>query len=454
MNAELTLTIVRRMLDARLGDDPGTLNFLYPFNRFLTRAIDDRVVLEDWRTQLAQKTRGVVYCHVPFCPAHCTFCGFSTTFGLQRDRVRSYVDAVEAEGCRLRDLIPLDNLVTEAVFIGGGTPNYLDPDEFVSLARGLRASVRWDDSAEWTVEIYPSFRLAGDVLRAMRDIGVNRISLAAQDFNDDVLKRARRQYSAQEGLDVAEKIQKLGFARINVDLMLGIPGQSMQNATANFEALRRLRPSHITLNPYSSRSPLIPLRSAKYRPELISLSEIRNLYTFYRDWLLERGYRQVGKTNFERLDAPAFRYESLVRSSSPRLGMGCNALSFTGSSTYRNVERLDEYGASVRMGRLPLASFYELRGGDAIRAAAFYEVLGGMIDLLAMTARFGHAADEIILPLGSILVEYGLAHFERGRLVLTEDGVWNLGIVQRAFLPTQVLQSIVQYTEPSGAAAS
>lgn len=406
------------------------------------------VALAGWRELLEYVAPGVAYVHVPFCPAHCTFCGFSTTYGLRHDRVRNYLEALAAEAELLRQSLPLENLRVKALFTGGGTPNYLRSDEFVALVAALRTTLQWDASAEWTVEIYPSRELTANLLRCMRDLGVNRISLAAQDFNDDVLSLSRRHYSADEALEVGHRVRALGFVGMNVDLMVGIPGQSLYNAAPNLDAISELEPTHVTLNPFSNHSPTIPLRSATHRDKLTPVGRIYELYNFYRDWLIENSFRQVGKTNFERLGAPGFKYEALVRASTPRLGLGANALSFNGFATYRNFDRLGDYQERVRLGRLPIASAYRLCNGDEIRSAAFYRIINGALDLAEFRRLYAESAEEILLPIGEVLAEFGLAFKTDDELVLTDHGIWNLGIVQRAFLPLRVLRAIVNHQSP------
>lgn len=435
--------LVRDLLDQRLGSDPGTLNFLYPYSRFMNLDDAECIAIEGWRQALQRRVSGVAYVHVPFCPAHCTFCGFSTTYGEGRARVLRYLDGLTAEAHILRDRLRLNRFQVDAVFVGGGTPNYLSADEFTKLTDGLRLAFAWDDSTEWTVEIYPSAALSTDVLPRMRELGVNRISVAAQDFNDDVLSRSLRRYNGAEALEVARQVRALGFPGMNIDFMIGIPGQSAENAAVNLAAIDELQPTHVTLNPFSNRSPAIPLNRSKFKNTLMPTTGIRGLYRFYQHSLLQRGYRQIGKANFERDNAAPFRYEALVRRSAFRLGLGSNALSFNGSSSYRNADNINPYERMTISGSLPVTASYALQDGDVLRSAAFYEVLGGGFDVGRGEGLYGTEANDFLNTTAEVLEEYGLARMEGSYCRLTDDGIWNTGIVQRAFLPEAVLRAIV-----------
>jgi oxygen-independent coproporphyrinogen-3 oxidase len=440
--AAATADSVRRLLKKRLGGDPGTLNFCYPYARFMNTGGAEQVAAS-WSSMAVSNDAVDVtmYVHIPFCPGHCMFCGFATTYGLGDDRVDHYLSAVEREVASFRHQIPNAPFRVRALFIGGGTPNYLKPTQFDRLMRCLRTSFTFAPDCECTVELYPSVDMILPLIEPMRQAGINRVSVCAQDFNDDVLGTAKRFYRGADALHCARALRDGGMDAMNVDLMIGIPLQTMSNAAANLDALGDLHPSHVTLNPFSRRSPTIPWGRKSFDRVMAGADEIRSLYDFYRGWLFTNGYRQVTKTNFERRNSVGFHYEALVRASRPRIGFGVNALSFTGAVTYRNVQTLEGYARAAMSDILPVEATYILESDNARLCRSFFAVLSNDIafDDDALHDDPGGAVASVL----EVLTEFGLMQNQGGVFTLTDHGVWNIGIVQRCFLPREILNAVV-----------
>lgn len=430
--------IVSRYLDRRLGGNPGINNYEFPADGFHVSADEDKIsqIIASWR-KVEQADLTALYVHVPFCPAQCTFCGFATTYGKGRFEVEAYLNAVRDEIVLWAQRVPLKQLNIGAVCIGGGTPNYLNASEFKSLAEMLREAFTIPSGIEWTVEIYPSNRLCDtEVLQAMVACGANRFSLAVQDFNDDVLAGSNRLYTAAEATQIGWRLRELGISDLNIDLMLGIPGQGADNAAANFAGLRALNPETVSLHPYSDVSRRITLRR-NFAPVM---TEQRQLYNTYRDWLVSSGWCAENKTDFLRTGCKTFEYEKLVTQSKPRLGLGVNALSNLSDWSYRNHGSLKDYEKSVKDGQLPIQRVYCLDKEFQVRRTMFYNLLQGNVRLSGLDS----FAAGIIAPVVEAWIEHGLARREGDTLRFTEEGAWNIGLLQKSMHPSEMLAAMMK----------
>lgn len=234
-----------------------------------------------------------LYVHLPWCVRKCPYCDFNShTAGSAADRPR-YVEAltvdVRAEAARA------GNRVVETVFLGGGTPSFFTSAEIASLIEAVASSCRLADDAEITMEANPG-TVERDSLAGYRRAGVNRLSLGAQSFNDDSLKRLGRIHGPEEIAGALRDAREAGFASINVDLMYALPGQSPAMAMEDLDRAIEFSPQHIswyqlTLEPntvFHTRPP-----AGLPNDDLIAAIE-------------ESGYRKLDAAGYRRYETSAF----------------------------------------------------------------------------------------------------------------------------------------------------
>lgn len=184
-----------------------------------------------------------LYVHLPWCVRKCPYCDFNSHEAKDAVPERAYIDALTAD--LEQDLPSIWGRPIETVFLGGGTPSLFSPESIDRLFSQLRALLVLPATAEITMEANPGTLEAGKFAE-FRAAGINRLSIGVQSFNDDMLKKLGRIHGAREAITAAERAHAAGFDELNLDLMFGLPGQSVAQALADLEQAIALRPTHLS----------------------------------------------------------------------------------------------------------------------------------------------------------------------------------------------------------------
>ncbi len=187
-----------------------------------------------------------VYVHTPFCLRKCLYCDFPSYAGFSEEVRQQYADALsrEIEIRSLRCELPVAKGAT--VYFGGGTPTVLSVEQIGKIVACLKRFGWWNEPAEATVEANPG-TVNAEKLKALREIGFDRISLGVQSLQDTELRALGRIHTAEQALRAVEEVKQAGFSRINTDLMSGIPGQSAESFRNTLDTMLQLNLSHISV---------------------------------------------------------------------------------------------------------------------------------------------------------------------------------------------------------------
>jgi len=166
-----------------------------------------------------------VYIHIPFCVRRCWYCDFITYAGMQ-DWLPAYVSSAQQEIRWLAEAAPAEREAAQTVYFGGGTPSLLSVDQVEALLKAVRSNFGIAEGAEITMEANPG-TLSLDYLRRLRTLGVNRLSLGVQSFADAELQQLGRIHSRAEALESLRWARQAGFENLSIDLIFGLPGQSL-----------------------------------------------------------------------------------------------------------------------------------------------------------------------------------------------------------------------------------
>ncbi len=205
-----------------------------------------------------------LYVHLPWCIRKCPYCDFNSHPGTpDRALEDRYVQALLAD--LELDLPRVRGRRLESVFLGGGTPSLFSPESIDSLLSGIRARIPMHGDCEITIEANPG-TVDRERFRGYRELGVNRLSLGVQSFQDRLLTRIGRIHDGDAAVEAATAATEAGFANFNLDLMFGLPGQSAEGAARDLEQACSLDPSHIshyqlTIEPnteFAVRAPKLP----------------------------------------------------------------------------------------------------------------------------------------------------------------------------------------------------
>src|SRR5438105_4983808 len=282
-------------------------------------------------------SRAGVYIHIPFCRTRCSYCDFATgTYeGALAD---AYVRAVARE-IEAFDLARTHGEVeVDTVYFGGGTPSLLTPAQVSHVSESVRRRFRVAADAEVTLEMNPG-ALTRETLRGFRDAGVNRASFGAQTFDERELKRLGRTHTADDARRTLALLRASGFTNVSLDLIAGLPEQTLEAWGRNLDEALALRPEHLSLYllEVHEGTPLADqIRRGFWRapdPDLAA-----EMYRLMVERTREAGYEQYEISNFC-LATRESRHNLKYWTGAPYFGFGCSAHSFDGQALRWSNER-------------------------------------------------------------------------------------------------------------------
>ena len=311
-----------------------------------------------------------VYIQVPFCASKCSFCNFSSraerstiydqyTCDLVRE-VEGWQGFLAAYG------IPREVLShpVDSIYIGGGTPTLLEEERLGVVVRTLRDHLRWAEDVEFTLETTPGSANAS-LLRALRRLGVNRLSIGAQTFDDRELRAVGRLHSANDSFALVNQARQAGFQNISLDLIAGLPYQTEESFRRSLEAMVKLRPEHVSLYLFEvdEKSRLgreVIHGGGRYHASGVPGDEfMADAYESGGAFLANEGYAQYEISNFALPGFESFhnrKYWQLA----PYVGLGAGAHSFDGVRRWSNQIDVQGYLAKVEAGQPPIDEFRTL----------------------------------------------------------------------------------------------
>jgi len=383
-----------------------------------------------------------LYIHIPFCRTKCPYCDFSSYSGLE-GLIPRYVEALEAEAAfwaRSRGRLPV-----ATIYFGGGTPSLLSGEQVNRILEACRNSFRVAPGAEITLEANPDS--AHDaLLKHLPSMGVNRRSLGVQSFEPDLLKTLGRLHTAEQARDALWAARRAGFHNINLDLMYGLPGQSLERWRNDLEQALELAPEHISLYPLTLEADT-PLgrEAASGRLSLPESDLVADMYIAAETVLGQAGYEHYEISNWAR---PGHRchHNLFYWQNRPYLGLGASAHSCFQGYRFSNENSPQEYIERLESG-LPRA----LDGGSYPGSVAQVEridrdteiaetlILGLRlvegIELEGFARRFGAEVSSLYPGKVEELIDSGLLEPRGSRLRLTQRGRLLGNEVFMRFLP-------------------
>ncbi|MHB8126398.1 MAG: coproporphyrinogen dehydrogenase HemZ [Desulfitobacteriaceae bacterium] len=193
--------------------------------------------------------RIAVYIGIPFCPTRCTYCSFpSYHLSKERQEIALYLKTLQAEIREVGMLMNESSLVMDSLYIGGGTPTILTPQEMTRLLIEIKNWFPWQECREFTVEAGRADTLSGEMLEVLQEYGVSRLSINPQTMQESTLVRIKRGHSVAEVKRVYELARKLSDWVINMDLILGLPGESLKDVQNTLNQLTKLQPDNLTVH--------------------------------------------------------------------------------------------------------------------------------------------------------------------------------------------------------------
>jgi oxygen-independent coproporphyrinogen-3 oxidase len=378
---------------------PGPRYTSYPTAVHFKPGFDERIVVDHLVSDIASDRDLSLYFHVPFCQTLCWYCGCNTVITKNQSHSATYLSYLEKELNLMARLVNPARKVTQFHF-GGGTPTFLLPDEIRILGDLLRSHFTFGADIEASVEIDPR-RLTQEHVAALRDAGINRVSLGLQDFDPRVQAAINRIQPFEQTREVIDWIRAAGFHSLSVDLIYGLPFQTVDSFAKTLELTLSLNPDRLALFSYAHVPWMKPAQRLLKAETMPTAEEKFAILKLGVETLTRNGYTYIGMDHFARKGNEleiAQREGKLQRNFqgySTRAGLdilsfGVSSISQTNDMYWQNEKDLERYYARLDEDRLPIANGYVLTPEDKLRRQVIMRLMCDMkLDFGAMSASLG-----------------------------------------------------------------
>ncbi len=344
----------------------------------------------DYRKHIARSNAAggplSLYFHIPFCDTVCFYCACNKIITNNRKHAEPYLDNLCREIALQGELFERGRTVNQLHW-GGGTPTFLNAEQMRRLMHTTREhfTLREDDRGEYSIEVDP--RETNDqTIAQLRQLGFNRISLGVQDFDPAVQKAVNRLQSKEQTFAVLEAARKEGFRSTNIDLIYGLPLQTVAGFAATLEQVLEALPERFSIFNYAHLPSRFKTQRQINEAELPSPQEKLDILQMVGRKLTEAGYVYIGMDHFARPDdelAVAQREGKLYRnfqgysthSDCDLVGLGITSIGRVGDAYIQNVKDLERYDELIGRGRLPVFKGMELDADDKLRGAVITQLI-------------------------------------------------------------------------------
>ena len=282
-----------------------------------------------------------IYIHIPFCKRKCEYCDF-ISYSQKENFVEKYVDSLIKSIEHTKQNMNMKYYKVNTIYIGGGTPSFINSKYIVKILEKVREVFNVSDNAEITIELNPG-TVNEEKIIDYKNAGINRVSIGLQAIQDDLLKMLGRIHTYSEFENTYNLIQKNGFKNINVDLMLGLPKQTIDDIEESVQKIISLNPNHISV--YSliveEGTPI----EKKITSGILNLPEEdleRKMYYKVKELLEEIGYNHYEISNFAKKGFES-KHNMNCWNQEEYLGFGLASHSYFENKRFSNIENLDEY---------------------------------------------------------------------------------------------------------------
>ncbi|GEQ21040.1 coproporphyrinogen III oxidase [Clostridium butyricum] len=357
-----------------------------------------------------------LYIHIPFCKQKCLYCDFPSYAG-KESLINEYIRALNEE-----ILKKCSKYKIASIFVGGGTPSYLNEINLESLLKTINL-LDFKDEFEFTIECNPG-TLNEEKLALMKNYNVNRISMGLQTTNDNILKEIGRIHSFEEFKKNYNQARKAGFENINVDLMFGLPNQSMKDWKVSLEDVMSLEPDHI-----SAYSLIIEEGTCFYnlynndKLNIPNEEEERSMYLFTKGFLKDYGYNQYEISNYAKVNKECF-HNKVYWKCNEYLGLGVSASSFVDEKRFKNIDDIKIYIEKINNNEDVTEEIHVNNINDDMEEFMFMglRMIEG-INLKIFKKRFGKDVFDIYDEVIKNNIKKGILVVDSEKLYLSEKGI-------------------------------
>jgi oxygen-independent coproporphyrinogen-3 oxidase len=333
-----------------------------------------------WRTSVINRFKdenGVlcIYIHLPFCENLCTFCACNKRITKNHAVEDPYITAVLKEWKMYREMLPEKPVIKE-IHLGGGTPTFFSPANLVHLVNGITKDAIVAADQEFSVEVHPNYTTE-EHLQQLASVGFNRISLGVQDFDPKVQFLINRIQSFEQTNEVVEWARKHHYQSINIDLIYGLPHQTIASIEHSVNRIQSMMPDRIAFYSYAH----VPWKSKGQRryteADLPDAGQKWEMYHRGKTLLEQAGFHSIGMDHFALEDDPLFTAAAegklhrnfmgfTTTNAKLLLGLGASSISDSWDAFAQNEKEIEVYEQKINAGKLPLVNGHLLNEEDLV----------------------------------------------------------------------------------------
>jgi oxygen-independent coproporphyrinogen III oxidase len=419
MNQDEVLNIIRTKLFYGSADYTKSQPDLFIPHRFKPLApsqVDG--FLEKVKESMPQEEL-LLYVHLPFCFSECLFCN-SFPHKADKETQQEYLNSLLKEIELLSSHGVFSGKKARCIYFGGGTPTLFSNDDLRLILDKISSCLELSSSCNVTSEAHPVTLSDKERIRELHAIGIDRISIGCQTFDQRLLLLCNRKNTKEQVMKIVDDVRDAGMS-INIDMMTGLPGQTMESVRKDLEILGRIRPDSIEYIRHEIVNPLV-VKLYEDRPDLVvGKDALFEMVLRTQEWMSANGYEQNGRFTNDRQWGYRFHWLQEM----PIIALGSRARSYTKAICYDKYEELEVYTDILRKGGLPIGRYIVLTEREQMYRSLLLQLqIGKGLDENQFRNRFMSNPHDVFSSLLAELSDYGCLRQEEGAIRLSKYGAY------------------------------
>jgi oxygen-independent coproporphyrinogen III oxidase len=381
-----------------------------------------------------------IYVHIPFCRKRCHFCYFKVYTDKDSDEINNYLNAVVQELTLYAQRAFINKRTPRFIYFGGGTPSYISSRQLAYLADSMKAALAWGQPEEVTFECEPGTITEGK-LQVIKDIGVTRLSLGIENFDDQILQINGRAHGSKQIDQSYHSARAVGFPQINIDLIAGMVGETTPNWQDCVQRTIALSPDSVTI--YQMEIPYNTTLFHNMKVEGQTVAPVAT-WSMKRQWV-DHAFAELEKAGYTISSAytavkdPSkthFVYRDLLWMGADMVGLGVASFSHVGGTHFQNVHEFEPYLAKLREGKLPIYRALTPTHEERMIRELILQMKLGRVNTPYFQGKFGVDIQQRFAAPLSMLQDQGWLKLQGKTLHLSRAGLLQVDkLLHEFFLP-------------------
>ena len=376
-----------------------------------------------------------IYIHIPFCKQKCNYCDF-ISYTNKCDKIENYIDCLEKE----INNFDFSKYNVTTIYIGGGTPSFIESKYIKQLMNIIYKKIEVEkkirNDIEITIEVNPG-TITRKKLQDYKDVGINRLSIGLQSVQDKLLKQLGRIHTYEEFLETYQLAKEIGFENINVDLMLGLPNQTIEDLKESMNKVIELNPNHISIYSLIVEEETKICNQIKNNELQMPDEELeRNMYWYVKNTLELKGYSHYEISNFSKKGKES-KHNINCWNQEEYIGFGVAAHSYIKNVRFSNTNNLEEYIKNINSGKFENNKNIEEEQTIEDKEKEFmmlgFRKING-VDISKFKEKFVNNPIFLYKDKLNKLVEEGLIEIDLNSIKLTNKGIDLANLVFEEFI--------------------